>query len=47
MEAWTGHSDPVGFIGELIDKSSMRLLATGAIARHGVDFFYRSTGGPA
>jgi galactose mutarotase-like enzyme len=44
MEAWTGHSDPVGFTGELIDKPSMRLLAPGATAHHGVDFFYRSTG---
>jgi galactose mutarotase-like enzyme len=47
MEAWTGHSDPVGFTGELIDKPSMRLLAPGATAHHGVDFFYRSTGCPA
>jgi hypothetical protein len=47
MEAWTGHSDPVGFTGELIDKPSMRLLAPGATAHHGVYFFYRSTGCPA
>jgi galactose mutarotase-like enzyme len=43
MEAWTGHSDPVGFTGELIDKPSMRLLPPGATAHHGVDFFYRGT----
>ena len=34
IEAWTGHGDPVGFVGELADKPSMRLLAPGATARH-------------
>jgi galactose mutarotase-like enzyme len=40
MEAWTGHSDPVGFTGELIDKPSMRLLPPGATAHHHVDFSF-------
>jgi len=34
IEAWTGHGDPVGFSGELSAKPSMRLLASGAQARH-------------
>jgi galactose mutarotase-like enzyme len=42
MEAWTGHSDPEGFAGELTDKPSMRLLAPGAIARHAVRLAYRA-----
>lgn len=36
VEAWTGHGDPVGFDGELKDKPSMRLLAPGEVARHGM-----------
>jgi galactose mutarotase-like enzyme len=42
MEAWTGHSDPEGFAGELADKPSMRLLAPGAVARHAVRLAYRA-----
>lgn len=41
MEAWTGHSDPEGFAGELADKPSMRLLAPGTSAAHGVKLIYR------
>ncbi|MBL8570685.1 MAG: aldose 1-epimerase family protein [Phreatobacter sp.] len=33
IEAWTGHGDPEGFEGELKDKPSMRLLASGASDR--------------
>lgn len=36
IEAWTGHGDPDGFAGEIGDKPSMRWLAPGAVARHGV-----------
>lgn len=36
VEGWTGHGDPIGFDGELTDKPSMRLLAPGQIARHGM-----------
>ena len=38
IEAWTGHGDPVGFVGEISDKPSMRLLAPGATARHEARF---------
>lgn len=38
IEPWTGHGDPVGFDGELVDKPSMRLLAPGARARHAARF---------
>ena len=38
IEAWTGHGDPVGFVGELSEKPFMRLLAPGATARHSVRF---------
>ncbi|QCI67009.1 aldose 1-epimerase family protein [Phreatobacter stygius] len=41
MEVWTGHGDPQGYSGELVDKPGMRLLAPGAKAGHGVDFVYR------
>ncbi|MDE2017786.1 MAG: aldose 1-epimerase family protein [Hyphomicrobiales bacterium] len=34
IEAWTGHSDPQGFSGELSDKPSMRTLAPGKSGRH-------------
>ena len=40
MEAWTGHSDPEGFGGELAEKPSMRLLAPGASARHSARFTF-------
>lgn len=44
METWTGHSDPEGFVGELVDKPSMRLLSAGATARHSVNLLYRDSG---
>jgi galactose mutarotase-like enzyme len=47
MEAWTGHSDPVGFAGELIIKPSMRLLAPGSTAHHEVTLVHRDAGCPA
>jgi galactose mutarotase-like enzyme len=34
MEAWTGHADWEDADGELANRSSMRLLAPGALARH-------------
>ena len=40
LEAWTGHGDPDGFDGDISEKPSMRLLAPGAEARHGVRFGY-------
>jgi galactose mutarotase-like enzyme len=36
LEAWTGHSDPESFDGDIRDKPSMRFLAPGAEARHAV-----------
>ena len=35
LEAWTGYSDPEGFVGDLFEKPSMTMLAPGAGARHG------------
>lgn len=34
LEAWTGHSDPEGFTGDLFQKPSMRVLQAGEKARH-------------
>jgi hypothetical protein len=34
LEAWSGYSDPEGFVGELKDKPGMRILASGEAARH-------------
>lgn len=36
LECWTGHADWAGFAGDLTDRDSQRLLAPGALARHGV-----------
>lgn len=36
MEAWTGHADWLGSSGELRERNTIRLLAPGATARHGV-----------
>ena len=41
LEAWTGYGDPVGFAGDLHDKPSMRLLPSGAKARHAAVFRYQ------
>ncbi len=40
MEAWTGHADWEGADGELAERSSMRLLAPGALARHAATMSY-------
>ena len=40
MEAWTGHADWEDGGGELRDRPSMRSLAEGAAARHGVRMTY-------
>jgi galactose mutarotase-like enzyme len=35
MESWTGYGDPLGFVGDLAEKPSMRILGPSEIARHG------------
>jgi len=40
LEAWTGHSDPEGFAGDLFEKPAMRALAPGARARHRAVYSY-------
>ena len=48
LEAWTGHSDPVGFTGDLFEKPSMRVLQPGERARHGVTYrFFPAPAGEA
>jgi galactose mutarotase-like enzyme len=42
LEAWTGHADPEGFGGELIDKPSMVLLPPGSRRHHGVELSFDS-----
>jgi len=42
LEAWTGHADPEGFAGELVDKPSMILLPPGAQNQHRVELAFRS-----
>ncbi len=42
LEAWTGHSDPEGFAGDLFEKPSMLALAPGASARHEARWAYRA-----
>jgi hypothetical protein len=42
LEAWTGHGDPEGFAGELIDKPSMILLPPDAQRSHRVEMNFRS-----
>jgi len=36
IESWTGHGDPDEFDGDITSKPSMRLLASGAQAKHAV-----------
>lgn len=36
LEAWSGYSDPEGFVGELAEKPSISLLPAEASARHAV-----------
>lgn len=38
LEAWTGHSDPEGFEGDLFEKPSMRVLQAGERARHAASY---------
>ncbi|MEO9612800.1 MAG: aldose 1-epimerase family protein [Nitratireductor sp.] len=40
IEAWTGHGDPSGFAGELVEKPSMVFLAPGASARHAMRWLF-------
>ena len=42
LEAWTGHSDPDGFAGDLFEKPSMHALAPGGRARHAARFVYQA-----
>jgi hypothetical protein len=42
MEAWTGHADWEDADGELAERSSIRLLAPGAMARHAAVMRYTS-----
>lgn len=42
MEAWTGHADWEDADGELAGRSSIRLLAPGAVARHAAVMRYAS-----
>jgi len=40
LEAWTGHADPEGFAGELVDKPSMILLPPNAQHQHRVELIF-------
>ncbi len=40
LEAWTSHSDPVNFAGDLFEKPSMRVLAPGESASHAALYRY-------
>ena len=42
LECWTGYSDPEGFVGDLFEKPSMRVLPPGDKARHEARFVYRA-----
>lgn len=44
IEAWTGHGDPDGFMGDIAEKPSMRFLAPGAESRHRVEFLWQPEG---
>ncbi|OJU00913.1 MAG: hypothetical protein BGN87_15760 [Rhizobiales bacterium 65-79] len=44
IEAWTGHGDPDGFTGDIMEKPSMRFLAPGADSRHRVEFLWQPEG---
>ncbi|WP_395664624.1 aldose 1-epimerase family protein [Methylocella sp.] len=44
VESWTGHGDPVGFAGDLLEKPSMRLLPPGGRARHAAAYAYEPPG---
>jgi galactose mutarotase-like enzyme len=44
IEAWTGHGDPDGFMGDITEKPSMRFLAPGAESRHRVEFLWQPEG---
>lgn len=43
IEAWTGHGDPDGFAGELVDKPSMTMLAPGTTAEHAMRWRFEPT----
>jgi galactose mutarotase-like enzyme len=42
LEAWTGYSDPAGFVGDLFQKPSMRVLEPGSRARHEARYIYQA-----
>jgi galactose mutarotase-like enzyme len=45
LEAWTGHADPEGFAGDLVDKPSMILLPPSARNQHRVELAFRGPDG--
>jgi galactose mutarotase-like enzyme len=45
LEAWTGHADPEGFAGDLVDKPSMILLPPDGRNQHRVELAFRSPEG--
>ncbi len=47
LEAWTGYSDPEGFVGELAEKPGMRILAGGETARHAATYSFIAAKDPA
>jgi galactose mutarotase-like enzyme len=44
IEAWTGHGDPDGFEGDIMEKPSMRFLEPGAQSVHSVGFLWQKEG---
>ncbi len=44
LEAWTGHADPEGFDGELVEKPSMILLPPNETRHHRVELVLRRAG---
>jgi len=47
IESWSGHGDPEGFDGELVDKPSMILLQPSARRRHGATYAWHPALGTA
>lgn len=47
IETWTGHGDPDGFDGDIIDKPSMRVLPPGGRAVHSATATFESKRRPA
>jgi galactose mutarotase-like enzyme len=45
LEAWTGYSDPEGFVGDLFEKPSMRVVKPGETERFAARYSYIASGG--